>query len=157
MAVEEDQRGDGSMEGPRRAADHLSLSRIFHRGSQGNCFLRFIVLFRLTGAMISLLVLYSSGLYRAIMAAYLLLLLSFPLPSLPPFPSFLQPPPPLIFPSNPSGRFLLPPLPRLHRTIGFFFKKREREEGRGNLLNKARHLRKKRGVAGWDGSSINLA
>lgn len=91
------------------------------------------------------------------MAAYLLLLLSFPLPSLPPFPSFLQPPPPLIFPSNPSGRFLLPSLPRLHKTIGFFFKKREREEGRGNLLNKARHLRKKRGVAGWDGSSINLA
>lgn len=134
MAVEEDQRGDGSMEGPRRAADHLSLSRIFHRGSQGNCFLRFIVLFRLTGAMISLLVLYSSGLYRAIMAAYLLLLLSFPLPSLPPFPSFLLPP----IPSTSSSAYFSfesigsipasspPPFTQDHR---IFFQK-ERERGR---------------------------
>lgn len=127
-----------------RAADHLSLSRIFHRGSQGNCFLRFIVLFRLTGAMISLLVLYSSRQYRAIMAAYLLPFFSpFPSSSERNDPSTFHPPPLFFLRIHPS-RFLLP----VYRT--YFFSRERGREG-GSLLSKARHLREKGGCGGWLG------
>lgn len=127
-----------------RAADHLSLSRIFHRGSQGNCFLRFIVLFRLTGAMISLLVLYSSRQYRAIMAAYLLPFFSpFPSSSERNDPSTFHPPPLFFLRIHPS-RFLLP----VYRT--YFFSRERGREG-GSLLSKARHLREKGGCSGWLG------
>lgn len=99
--------------------------------------------------MISLLVLYSSRLYRTIMAACLP---SSPPPSLsvfsPPFPSFSPPrfvllavSPRLIFPSSRvDSRFF---------GTHFFFRERER----GNLFNKARHLRKG-GSDGWRDGSI---
>lgn len=170
MAVEEDQRRWNR----GRAAESsrpLIIKPHLPPSSQGNCFLRFIVLFRLTGAMISLLVLYSSRLYRAIMAAYLLYL-SFLLFSH--FPLFfsdsetilLNDPSSssIIFPSNPSTRFLPSPLPPSVLGPIFFFRERKKEKGGGgggiSRIKRAIFEKKKKGGCGglgWVYSGINLA
>lgn len=167
MAVEEDQRRWNR----GRAAESsrpLIIKPHLPPSSQGNCFLRFIVLFRLTGAMISLLVLYSSRLYRAIMAAYLLYL-SFLLFSH--FPLFfsdsetilLNDPSSssIIFPSNPSTRFLpslLPP--SVLGPIFIFSREEERKRGRGGGISRIKRaiFEKKKGgvVAVSDGCIVAL-